>query len=226
MSEEEKVRVLRQIESFGYRFDDEVKRAFMTVDRREFVPNELKDYAYVDTPLPIGYGQTISAIHMSLIICQMLELREGMKVLEVGAGSGYNAALIAEIVAPAGKSSKGSVFTVERVPELAKFATDNLRRAGYLDRVRVIVGDGTLGYEDEAPYDRISVTAASPEIPPPLIEQLREGGLMIIPIGRDKYYQELTLIKKFGHGKIKKKYIESVAFVPLIGKYGWKEWDL
>ncbi|MHA1506889.1 MAG: protein-L-isoaspartate(D-aspartate) O-methyltransferase [Candidatus Asgardarchaeia archaeon] len=219
----EKIRILRQIESFGYRFDDEVKRAFMIVDRRDFVPKELKDYAYVDTPLPIGYGQTISAIHMSLIICQVLELREGMKVLEIGAGSGYNAALIAEIVAPTGSSSKGKVFTVERIPELAKFAIENLERAGYLDRVKVIVGDGTLGYEEEAPYDRISVTAASPEVPPPLIEQLKDGGLMIIPIGRDRYYQDLTLIKKVGREKIKRKYIESVAFVPLIGKYGWKE---
>jgi protein-L-isoaspartate(D-aspartate) O-methyltransferase len=119
------------------------------VPRELFIPPNLRDYAYVDTPLPIGYGQTISAPHMVALMTEALDPREGDKVLEVGTGSGYQAAILAEIV-----GDSGHVYTIEIIKELVEFARENLRRAGYLNRVTVIHGDGTLGYEAEAPYDR------------------------------------------------------------------------
>lgn len=155
-------------------------------------------------------------------MCDILELEEGMKVLEIGTGSGYHAALCAEIVAPTGSKSKGHVYTIERIPELADFAIENLRRAGYLDRVTVLTGDGSEGYKDMAPYDAILVTAAAPKIPQPLIDQLAIGGKLAIPLGSLFLYQELVLIEKLEDGKVKRHKFGSVAFVPLRGKWGWK----
>ncbi len=197
---------------------ERVLRAFLKVPREEFVPKEYRDYAYVDQPLPIGYGQTISAPHMCVIMCEALDLREGNKVLEVGTGSGYHAALVAEIV-----GEKGHVYTIERIPELAEFARKNLERTGYIKRVTVIVGDGSLGYPEAAPYDRILVTAAAPDVPKPLVEQLKPGGKMVIPVGDLSLFQDLLLVEKKSSGKVKVKNLGGCAFVPLIGRYGWKE---
>ncbi len=192
---------------------DKVVNAMLKVPRHIFVFDELKDEAYNDYPLSIGFGQTISAPHMVAIMCELLSLEEGNKVLEVGAGSGYHAAVVAEIV-----GERGKVIGIERIPELAKFARENIKKLGY-ENVEIIVGDGSRGYEKEAPYDRIYVTASAPDIPPPLIEQLKKGGKMVIPIG--DFIQYLYVIEKDKKGRITKKNWGSVRFVPLVGEYGF-----
>ena len=154
---------------------------------------------------------------------EALELEAGHKVLEVGAGSGWHASTIAEIVAPsnATKDEWGHVYTVERIPGLAEFAIGNIAKAGYGDRVTIIHRDGSLGYPEEAPYQRILVTAAAPAVPKPLIEQLENGGILIVPVGGAQFYQTLVRIRK-KDGKILEENLGGVAFVPLIGKHGFK----
>ena len=147
---------------------------------------------------------------------EALELRIGNRVLEVGAGSGYHAATVGEQIGP-----QGHVYTVESVPELVKAARSNLERAGYSDRVTLVEGDGSLGYADRAPYDRIVVTAAAPKIPQPLIAQLRPGGILIVPVGGRFSPQELIKARKDEKGQIEKTLLGGVAFVPLIGKEGF-----
>jgi protein-L-isoaspartate(D-aspartate) O-methyltransferase len=202
----------------------DVIRSMKMVRREEFVPDNMRSYAYVDTPLPIGNNQTISAPHMCAIMNEALKLEVGHKVLEVGAGSGYHAALVAEIVAPNNVDRKkwGHIFTVEIIPELSAFAQNNLEREGYVNRVSIICADGSKGYLDEAPYDRIFVTAAAPEVPKPLIGQLKPGGLFVIPIGGLYFFQDLILVEKTLSGKVITKSLGGVAFVPLRGEYGWK----
>ncbi len=201
----------------------DVIRAFRKVPRELFVLPEYINQAYNDIPLPIGYGQTISAPHMVCMYAECLRLKPGLKVLEIGAGSGYNAAVIAEIIAPlhTSRDKWGHVFSLEIVPELCEFAKVNLKRTGYHERVTVICKDGSLGLPEAAPFDRIAVTAAAPRVPPPLIEQLVDEGLLLIPIG-SSYFQRLVLLRKV-KGKVFKEDISSVAFVPLKGKYGWRE---
>lgn len=197
----------------GYKYIkfESVKKAFENVDRKLFVPESLQDGAYSDHPLPIGFGQTISAPSMIAIMLEALDLKKGDKVLEIGTGSGYNAALISEIVGE-------NVFSIERIPELAEFAKNNLKKAGY--KVKVFIGDGTLGYEGEAPYDKIIVTAAAPKIPEPLIKQLKIGGKLCIPVG-ERFFCDLIVAEKASAEKIRKKNYGGCAFVPLIGKEGW-----
>jgi len=153
---------------------------------------------------------------MVAIMDEALELRQGMKVLEVGAGSGYHAATIAEIV-----GDKGHVFTVEYVDKLVAIARNNLSRAGYADRVTLVQGDGSLGYSQLAPYDRILVTAAAPKTPPALLEQLKHDGILVIPVGGRMFPQELVQIRKKPDGTLDRSSLGGVAFVPLIGKYGF-----
>lgn len=224
MSYEEQRRLLvEKLKREGHIKTPIVERAFLRVPREEFVPPQLRHRAYEDTPLPIGKGQTISAPHMVAIMTELLEPRPGHKVLEVGTGSGYQAAILAEIVAPGeDKGAEGHVYTVERHPELAEFARGNLRRTGYADRVTVIVGDGSLGYPPEAPYDRIIVTAAAPRVPPPLLEQLKPGGRMVIPVG-DAYEQRLYLVVKRSDGSVEQVPTTYCIFVPLVGKEGWPD---
>jgi protein-L-isoaspartate(D-aspartate) O-methyltransferase len=159
---------------------------------------------------------------MVCIMDEALELQVGHKVLEIGAGSGWHASTIAEIVAPTGvpKEEWGHVHTVERVPELADFARKNVEIAGYGDRITVTCGDGSLGCPEEAPYDRILVTAAAPEIPEPLIEQLKDGGVLVVPVGGVHFYQTLVRVRK-KDGKVFEENLGGVAFVPLIGKHGF-----
>jgi len=190
----------------------EVLEAMNRVKRHLFVPPELRDQAYGDYPLPIGGGQTISAPHMVAMMCDYLKLEKGDKVLEIGAGSGYHAAVIAELI-----GTEGRVYTVERLPLLVDFSTRNLRDAGYKNVV-VVSGDGTLGLPEHAPFDKICVTCAAPSVPPPLLEQLKTRGRMVIPIGR--YIQELYLVEK--KNGIEKQSKCEVAFVPLIGRFGFR----
>ncbi len=224
--EELRKRLVEKLIREGYIRSEKVARAMLRVPRELFVPEELRHLAYEDTPLPIGLGQTISAPHMVAMMTELAELEPGMKVLEVGTGSGYHAAVLAEVVAPsnAPRETWGHVYSVERLPQLAERARRNLERAGYADRVTVIVADGTKGYPPKAPYDRIIVTAAAPEIPEPLIEQLRPGGKMVIPIG-DRYLQHLYIVEKRKDGSIKARPVTPCLFVPLIGEHGWKEED-
>ncbi|MFX1345023.1 MAG: protein-L-isoaspartate(D-aspartate) O-methyltransferase [Promethearchaeota archaeon] len=199
----------------------EVINAMLTVPRHLFVPKDAESSAYIDSPLSIGSGQTISAPHMNAMMCEYLELQEGDKVLEVGTGSGYHAALCAELVAPKGSNNPGHVYTIERHKDLVKKAKISLKETGYDDRVTVILGDGTLGYPEEAPFDKILVTAASPKkIPPPLREQLKDGGILCIPAGSKSFGQDLYIIKKHGEDYDSKR-VTGVRFVPLIGKYGF-----
>jgi len=193
---------------------ERVKEAFMAVDRKHFVGKANLPVAYVDRPLPIGYGQTISAPHMVAIMVEELNPQPGEVILEVGSGSGYHAAVISRLVLPGGK-----VITVERIPELARFAERNIRRAG-IDNVKVVAGDGSLGYPPSAPYDRIYVTAASPGVPPPLLEQLKEGGLLLIPVETGYGYQILKKIRK-RRGRVVEEDRTECVFVPLIGKHGY-----
>ncbi len=212
--EEDRRRRLAERLRYELNLSDRVYRAVAKVPRHLFVPVRYRSEAYIDTPLPIGFGQTVSAPHMVAIMCELLDLREGEKVLEIGTGCGYHAAVVAEIV---GRS--GRVITIERIPELAEIAKTNLRALGY-DNVIVIVGDGSKGYEPEAPYDKIYVTAAAPDIPKPLIEQLKPGGKMVIPVGNA--VQWLYVVEKDKEGNVKKWNWGSVRFVPLRGEYGFK----
>lgn len=199
----------------GYIVSPDVERAMRRVPREEFLPEHLRDEAYLDTPLPIGEGQTISAPHMVAIMVERLELERGMKVLEVGAGSGYHAAVCAELVAP-----EGHVYTVERIPSLAAFAEENLKRTGYGGLVTVVLGDGTKGLPEHAPFERIFVAAGAPDIPKPLTDQLADGGKLLIPVG-GRFYQDLIKVERRG-GKLIKENLGGCVFVPLIGEYGYR----
>ncbi len=211
--------VLR-LQSSGYLRTKEMERALRTVPREEFVHPSNKEQAYRDSPLSIGLGQTISAPHMCVIMCEHLDLKPGLKILEVGAGSGYHAALCAEMVAPKGTQDPGHVYTIEIVKGLIDFAQENLTRTGYDDRVSLIHGDGGLGLPEHAPFDRILVAAAAPQVPDPLIEQLAPNGIMLIPVGSRGFFQDLLMIRKDTEGKIERRNWGGVAFVPLTGEFG------
>ncbi|MCE4627185.1 MAG: protein-L-isoaspartate(D-aspartate) O-methyltransferase [Desulfurococcales archaeon] len=219
-------RLVDELRLEGYIRSEKVYRAMLRVPRELFVPPDYRDLAYDDRPLPIGHGQTISAPSIVAYMTELLDLDVGMKVLEVGTGSGYQAAVLAEIVAPSDveKQYWGHVYSIERIKALADLARRNLEKAGYSDRVTVIVGDGSKGYSDEAPYDRIIITAAAPKIPEPLVEQLKPGGRLVIPVG-GVWDQTLYLVEKTIDGRVEKKPTLPVLFVPLIGAYAWPEED-
>jgi len=214
---ERRRRLVALLKELGYIRSPKVERAMLTVPRELFVPDNVREYAYDDRPLPIGYGQTISAPSIVAHMTELLDPKPGDKVLEVGTGSGYQAAILAEIVTPG-----GHVWSIERIPELAEFAKRNLERTGYADRVTIIVGDGSLGYEPAAPYDKIMVTAAAPKVPEPLIKQLKPGGRLVAPIG-PLPFQVLIVLDKALDGTISIRRDLEVVFVPLIGEYGWKD---
>jgi protein-L-isoaspartate(D-aspartate) O-methyltransferase len=154
---------------------------------------------------------------MVAIMNEALEIMPGLQVLEVGAGTGYHAATIAEQIGP-----KGHVYSVEVVVELVDFARKNLERAGYRDRVTLVHGDGSLGYDDRAPYDRILVTAAAPQVPEPLLEQLKPDGILVVPVGGRLFPQELVKVVKDPGGRVTKTSLGGVAFVPLVGEQGFE----
>jgi protein-L-isoaspartate(D-aspartate) O-methyltransferase len=200
----------------------EVVNAMLLLPRFKFLPEDMQPYSAADAPLQIGFGQTISAPHMVCIMNEALQLEVGHKVLEVGAGSGWHAATIAELVAPknVSKSKRGRVYSIEIVQALAETARKNIRNAGFGDCVTVINADGSKGYPEKAPYDRIVVTAAAPQVPRPLLDQLKVNGVMVIPVGRVSFFQTLLRLTKGVDGKIKQENLGGVAFVPLTGAYG------
>jgi protein-L-isoaspartate(D-aspartate) O-methyltransferase len=188
--------------------DQAVLGAMLAVPRHLFVPDEHRDRAYGDHPLPIGHGQTISQPYIVAFMTELLELEPGDRVLEVGTGSGYQAA-VASMLAD-------SVFSVEIVPELAADAEARLDRLGYRD-VRVRNADGYFGWEQHAPYDAIFVTAAAGHVPPPLLQQLVPGGRMAIPVGGPFQVQNLVLVEKAADGTVTTRSVLPVRFVPLTG---------
>lgn len=209
-SESERLRMVEtQIRARGIE-DRLVLDAMKKVPRHVFVAESYYDSAYSDRPLPIGFGQTISQPYMVAIMTESLKLQGHEKVLEVGTGSGYQAAILAEIV--------DHVVSLERVPELARAASERLRQLGY-SNVEIHVGDGSEGFHARAPYDAIVVTAGAPEIPEVLVKQLAEGGRLVIPVG-NSFQQTLTRVTVAG-GERKTERMEGCVFVPLIGKYGW-----
>ena len=219
---ERRERLVQSLVSSGVLRDKRVIKAMLKVPREEFVPEILKEQAYVDTPLHIGYGQTISAPHMVAIMCQELALKPGQKVLEIGTGSGYHAAVTAETISTGPRESEVQVFSLEIIKELVSFAKKSLQRTGYGDLIKVVEADGSQGYIDEAPFDRIYATAASPRVPPPLINQLKPNGILIIPVGEVGFFQELLKVEKNSSWEITTTRLGGVAFVPMRGKHGFK----
>jgi len=219
--EERRRALARLLKLQGVIRSERVFEAFMKVPREEFVLPEYREMAYEDHPLPILEGQTISAPHMCAIMCEAAGIEEGDSVLEVGTGSGYHAALCAELASPGGEAVEGVVVSVELIKQLAYFARDNLRRAGYYDRVHLIVADGSAGapVRKDFRFKRILVTAAAPRVPPPLLEQLDEGGAMVIPVG-PRWHQLLLAIKRQGGGFTKEP-VTYCIFVALRGRYGY-----
>jgi protein-L-isoaspartate(D-aspartate) O-methyltransferase len=195
-----------------YGLDDQaVLSAMSAVPRHLFVPDNLSSRAHDDTPLPIGYGQTISQPYIVAEMTRQLKLKGDSRVLEIGTGSGYQAAVLTEFTP--------RVYTVEIVEELAKSAAERLKRLGYRT-VQVKAGDGYYGWPEQAPFDGIIVTCAAGQIPPPLIEQLARGGRMVIPVGGTFATQSLMLVEKDKEGVIRSRSLMSVRFVPLVRKDG------
>jgi len=216
--------LIEGLKRMGYINKKSVIDAMLNVPRELFLPEDKKKMAYIDTPLRIGYGQTISAPHMNAMMCECLDITEGDKLLEIGTGSGYHAALCAYITAPQKSKNPGHVYTIERIEELANSARKNIQRAGFEKKIDVIYSDGTLGYEQESPYDKILVTAAAKiPIPQPLKDQLKVGGKMCIPAGSKNYAQDLYIYTKIKEDKFKVDKVCSVRFVPLLGRYSFSE---
>lgn len=209
--------MVEDLERTGYIRSLKVKKAMLKVKREEFVLSEYKYKAYVDTPLPIPGGATISAPHMHAISLETLELKKGEKFLEVGAGSGILLAYAYEII-----KQKNKVFGIEIVPETYEFAKKNLKRTGYWNKVKLILGDGGLGLPKEKPFNKILISAAAPDFPPPLIKQLKVGGLIVGMIGSPHGHQELVRGKKLKSGKLKRESLGGVVFIPLTGRFGWR----
>ncbi len=210
--EAERRRLIEEISRRGIS-DRRVLEAMLKVPRHLFVPEEYRDMAYVDTTLPIGEGQTISQPYIVALMTEALELDGSERVLEIGTGSGYQTAILAELA--------DEVYTVERIPVLQERARKVLESLGY-DNIHFKLGDGTCGWEEHAPYDAVIVTAGAPEIPKPLVEQLKVGGVMVIPVG-DEHLQRLLKVRKLDEkGKLGVEDLGGCVFVKLKGLYGWR----
>jgi len=187
-----------------------VLEALRKVERHKFVPQDLRSSAYADFPVPIGEGQTISQPYIVGLMTEYLNVTDQDKVLEIGTGSGYQTAILAELAK--------EVYSIERFETLARKTEALLNELGYKN-IKIKVGDGTLGWPESAPFDKVVITAASPKIPLPLTEQLKENGKLVLPLG-ENFSQVLTLVEKT-KGKLKSTDICGCVFVPLVGKYGW-----
>jgi protein-L-isoaspartate(D-aspartate) O-methyltransferase len=213
MHDEARKEMVAKLEKAGHIKTKKVKQAMETIPRHIFVPEEMQRYAHADTPLQIGEGQTISAPHMVAMMLEMLELEKGMKVLEVGCGSGYHASLAAYMV-----GDEGHVFTIDIIESLTLKAKAHINKVGLDDRVTVIHGDGSKGLKEHAPFDRIMAACSAPQVPQPLIDQLCDPGIAVIPVGTG-FTQSLILVRK-NRGKVTREEYKGVAFVPMRGEFG------
>jgi protein-L-isoaspartate(D-aspartate) O-methyltransferase len=202
--------------------DPSIIKAMTRVPREEFLPGDMKSYAYVDSPIPIGFGQTTSALHMTALFCEWGEMKLGQRVFEVGGGCGYMSCVYAEVVAPGEqpKNTWGHVWSAELISELAEFGRKNVERLGYADRVTFLQADASEGLKDGGPFDLIIVTSAAPEIPEELVREVKTGGVLLIPVGA-QFYQELMRVRKKSDGTLSRENLGGVAFVPMKGKRGW-----
>jgi len=217
---EQRKEMVKRYTRAGYISSQAMADAMLRVPREEFMDPRYRKYSYYDQPFPIpGDGrQTISAPYMYPVSYEPLGVGEGMRVLEVGAGSGYGAALAWELVGAA-----GLVVAVEINQVTCEFARENLERAGY-GEVKLVHGDGSMGYPEDAPYDAVSITAACPEVPPPLIEQLKAPGRLVGPVGGDRYTgQDMLLLVKDELGRVSERSLMKVVYVPLLGEHGWRQ---
>ncbi len=206
--------LIKTIKDYGFLSNEKVESAFRTIPRHEFVvPSEL-DRAYYNEPLSIMNNQTISQPGVVSRMTEWLDIKDGQKILEIGTGSGWQTAILSYMV------GNGTVYSIERLPELVNFARENLEKLR-IDNVHVILGDGSMGYPEESPYDKIIITAACTEIPLPLLEQLDENGLIIAPVG--DLSQSMILLKKISGEIVEIKNESNYIFVPLLGKFGKKE---
>jgi len=193
--------------------DETVIRAMSNVPREKFVPRKLRESAYADSPQPIGFGQTISQPYIVALMCEALRLHGDERVLEIGTGSGYAAAVLCQLC--------HEVFTVECIEALAHRATRTLHELDY-SNVHVLAGDGTMGWPDEAPFDAIVVTAGGPSVPDALKAQLTIGGRLVIPVGDNRNVQQLLRVTRINKDKFTTEDLAAVRFVPLIGEQGWQ----
>ena len=203
--------VSTQLEARGIK-DPSVLGAMRKVPRHLFLEEGFNSHAYLDKPVPIGFGQTISQPYVVALMSQLLEARPGMKVLEIGTGSGYQAAVLYEMGL--------EVYSVERLKELFCRTSDQLIRLHYR-RIRLKLADGTCGWPEAGPFDRIIVTAGGPSLPPPLLEQLADPGILVVPVGKDRREQRLVRVVKNG-GQVHTADLGGVSFVDLVGNHGWK----
>ena len=204
-------RLVETLREKGIR-DLSVLRAFDLTRRHDFVPTGVRHRAYEDSPLPIGSGQTISQPSIHARYLELLELKGGERVLEIGTGSGYQTVLLSHLVA--------QIFTIERIPALYTMARDAIAKAGARN-VSMLLGDGTVGWREYAPYDAILVSAGGPSVPQPLVEQLAEGGRMLVPVGALEE-QTLKLVTRRAGG-VESQDVAPVRFVPLYGSHGWEQ---
>ncbi len=204
--------VEQQLRRRGIR-DQRVLDAMGRIPREEFVPAKYRDRAYDDEPLSIGHGQTITQPYMTAEMAELLELKGTEKVLDVGSGSGYHAAVLGALAR--------EVISIERIPELAALARENLRRTGLDSNITVLCGDGSPGVPEESRFDAISVAAGSPEVPHALVQQLGDPGILVIPVG-GRYEQTLRVVRK-QNGKITTRDASVCRFVPLVGSEGWRK---
>jgi protein-L-isoaspartate(D-aspartate) O-methyltransferase len=210
---EREAMIQRQLRRRGIRSPD-ILDAFRQVRREDFISGDYGRLAYGDHPLPIESGQTISQPYIVALMMEAAELTPGDKVLEVGAGSGYAAAVISRIAA--------MVVAIERQPALAELARERMERLGF-DNVRIVEGDGSIGCPEEAPFDAIIAAASGSHLPPPLVDQLRNGGRLVMPLGDAGAVQELVKVTKSADGIMKEESLGTVRFVPLIGEEGWDD---
>lgn len=208
----DKKELVESLKNFGLLKSKKVEEALLKVSREKFVGEENEKYAYDDIPLSIGHGQTISAPHMVAVMTEALDVIGGQKILEIGAGSGYQAAVLSVL------NHSGEVYTIENVKELYEFSRKNLKS---YKNINVIFGDGSEGYAKKAPYDRIIATCGCPDIPGPWLKQLRDRGKLLAPVG-SMYVQSLVLVEKKDDSILKQDLGFPCAFVPLKGRFGWK----
>ena len=214
MLKDEKIQLINKFKKNGIIKSKEVEKAFLKIPREKFVPYEYYHNAYIDTPLKIGFNQTISAPHMVAIMAEALDIRKGQKILEIGTGSGYHVAIVSKLV-----GEKGYVYSIERFTKLAKKAEENIKKIK-IKNIKIEIGDGSKGLKKNSPYDRIYFTCAAPGISDIIVNQLKIKGKLLIPVG--KTVCNLILLEK-NENEIKKYNLGGCAFVPLIGELGHKK---